>query len=158
MINNCPRFLCDEMLGRLARYLRAAGYDTELAAGGTLDRDLVRLAAAEGRYFLTRDRLILEHRAGAGIVCLLPSGDLDHLARVVGERFDIDWLAHAFTRCLVDNTLLLPTRSEQHPHLPKDLDGREMMCCPACGRIYWSGSHSRRMRARLEDWQRAAAK
>lgn len=157
-MGECPRFLCDEMLGRLARYLRAAGYDTELATNGAADRDLVRLAADEGRYFLTRDRLILTHRAAAGIVCLLPSGDLDHLARTLGERFDIDWLTHAFTRCLVDNTLLLPTQSHRHPQLPEDLDGREMMRCPTCERIYWSGSHSRRMRARLEDWQRAVSR
>lgn len=150
-----PRFLCDEMLGRLARYLRAAGYDTELAAGGRPDRDLVRLAAEEGRYFLTRDRLILEHRAGAGIVCLLPAGDLDQLARAVGERFAIDWLAQAFTRCLVDNAPLQPTRSHEHPHLPRDLDGRDIMRCPTCERIYWSGSHARRMRLRLAEWQRA---
>lgn len=143
------------MLGRLARYLRAAGYDTELACNGAADRDLVRLAADEGRYFLTRDRLILEHRAGAGIVCLLPAGDLDHLAHVVGQRFTIDWLTRAFTRCLVDNTVLEPTEAEHHPGLPPDLDGRQMMRCPTCRRIYWSGSHSRRMRARLADWQRA---
>lgn len=155
MPDRYPRFLCDEMLGHLARYLRAAGYDTELAAGGRPDRDLVRRAAEEGRHFLTRDRLILEHRAAAGIVCLLPPGDLDRMAGALGERFRLDWLGRAFSRCLLDNSLLLPTRPELHPHLPKDLDGRQMMRCPGCGRIYWPGSHSRRMRARLEEWQRA---
>ena len=70
-----PCFLCDEMLGRLARYLRAAGYDTMLATGGTADRDLLHLAAAEARYFLTLDRAIPQHKASAGIVFLLPNGD-----------------------------------------------------------------------------------
>jgi uncharacterized protein with PIN domain len=148
-----PTFLCDEMLGRLARYLRAAGYDTELASGGAPDRDLVRQAAEEKRYFLTCDRLILEHRAGNGLVCLLPHGNLDQLARQVGERFAIDWLARAFTRCLVDNAELLPTHTHRHPHLPKDLAGRDVMHCPLCQRVYWSGSHSRRMRLRLAEWQ-----
>ncbi|MBS1191522.1 MAG: hypothetical protein H6R10_3314 [Rhodocyclaceae bacterium] len=143
------------MLGRLARYLRAAGYDTELAAGGAPDRDLVRQAAEEGRYFLTCDRLILEHRAGNGLVCFLPHGHLDKLARQVGERFGIDWLARAFTRCLMDNTPLVPTQSHHHPDLPPDLAGRDIMRCPACQRVYWDGSHSRRMRARLEEWQRS---
>lgn len=149
-----PTFLCDEMLGRLARYLRAAGYDTELASNGAPDRDLVRLAADEGRYFLTCDRLILAHRAGNGLVCLLPHGNLDQLAKLVGERFHLDWLSRAFTRCLVDNTPLEPTQSHRHPHLPDDLAGREIMHCPACQRVYWHGSHSRRMRQRLEEWQR----
>lgn len=148
-----PRFLCDEMLGRLARYLRAAGYDTELAAGGLPDRDLLRQAMAEGRHFLTRDRLILEHRGAVGTVCLLPNGNLDEWARAIGERFSIDWLARAFSRCLVDNTPLVPTFSHHHPQLPKDVHGLEMQRCPTCERIYWPGSHSRRMRLRLEEWQ-----
>lgn len=37
-------WFCDEMLGRLARLLRAAGHDTALAPAGTADR-----ARAEGR-------------------------------------------------------------------------------------------------------------
>jgi uncharacterized protein with PIN domain len=28
--------------------------------------------------------------------------------------------------------------------------------CPACERIYWPGSHHRRMRARLEAWAAGA--
>lgn len=148
-----PSFLCDEMLGRLARYLRAAGYDTELASGGAPDRELVRRAAEEGRYFLTCDRLILEHRAGNGIVCLLPHAKLDQQAALVGERFGIDWLSRAFTRCLMDNTPLVRTYTHRHPDLPKDLAGQELTCCPVCERVYWSGSHSRRMRDRLESWQ-----
>lgn len=152
-----PRFLCDEMLGRLARYLRAAGYDTKLAAGGLPDRDLVRQSAVEGRYFLTCDHLIRECRAGDGLVYLLPLGELDRQARLVGERFHLDWLARAFSRCLMDNTLLLPTAFRHHPHLPPDLSGREMRQCPLCQRVYWAGSHARRMRLRLEEWQRAVA-
>ncbi len=45
-----PRFLCDEMLGRLCRYLRAAGYDALLANGGRGDAELLRQCLEEGRY------------------------------------------------------------------------------------------------------------
>jgi len=41
-MNAPPRFLCDEMLGRLCRYLRAAGYDALLANNGRSDRELLR--------------------------------------------------------------------------------------------------------------------
>ena len=57
-----PRFLCDEMLGRLCRYLRAAGYDALLANGGRGDGELLRQCREEGRYFLTQDQLVQEHR------------------------------------------------------------------------------------------------
>lgn len=50
------RFLCDEMLVRLARLLRSAGYDTYLAAGGEPDPELLKVAVREGRILLTRDK------------------------------------------------------------------------------------------------------
>ena len=43
------RFLCDEMLAGLGRWLRIAGYDTAIASGGRRDRDLVKQAHAEQR-------------------------------------------------------------------------------------------------------------
>jgi len=62
-MSSTPSFLCDEMLGRLCRYLRAAGYDALLANGGRSDADLLRQCGEEGRYFLTQDRLVQEHKA-----------------------------------------------------------------------------------------------
>src|SRR5262245_24201004 len=49
-----PRFACDAMLGGLARWLRAAGYDASWH-DGIDDRDLVRLGQAEGRTVLSSD-------------------------------------------------------------------------------------------------------
>src|SRR5262249_42032190 len=49
-----PRFACDAMLGGLARWLRAAGYDTTWQAGID-DWDLVRLAQREGRRLVSSD-------------------------------------------------------------------------------------------------------
>src|SRR6185295_6895869 len=106
------------MLGRLARYLRAAGYDTRLASGGLPDRDWLIAARVEERYFLTMDREILNHRAANGVAILLPHGDLDTLARTIDERFAIDWLDRAFTRCLVDNTPLVPASDAERQTLP----------------------------------------
>ena len=49
-----PRFACDAMLGGLARWLRAAGYDASWQEGID-DWDLVRLARREGRVLLSSD-------------------------------------------------------------------------------------------------------
>src|SRR5262245_37998549 len=49
-----PRFACDAMLGGLARWLRAAGYDASWHHGID-DRDLVNLARTEGRTVLSSD-------------------------------------------------------------------------------------------------------
>ena len=56
------RFLCDEMLVGLGRWLRIAGYDTAIADCGRRDRDLVEHAHAENRVLLTRDRRLVEIR------------------------------------------------------------------------------------------------
>src|SRR5574337_881847 len=50
------RFVADAMLGRLAKWLRLAGYDTLYWRGD--DARLVRLALAENRVVLTRDTRI----------------------------------------------------------------------------------------------------
>ena len=60
------RFLCDEMLAGLGRWLRIAGYDTAIASGGRRDRDLVKQAHAEQRILLTRDRRVVEIRPATG--------------------------------------------------------------------------------------------
>lgn len=152
-----PRFLCDEMFGHLCRYLRAAGYDTLLANGGASDAELLRQCRAEGRQFLTRDMLVREHKAAQGVALILPHEDLDHLAALLGAHYQLDWLARAFTRCLVDNTPLIPADDAASARAPADArrPGEPLYCCPQCGRVYWRGSHYKRMRRRLAGWQGA---
>ncbi|BBJ00395.1 hypothetical protein FGKAn22_20870 [Ferrigenium kumadai] len=154
-MNSRPRFLCDEMLGRLCRYLRAAGYDALLANGGHLDREWLQQCHEEGRYFLTQDTLVSEHKAARDIALILPQGDIDQLAVWLGAHFHLDWLNHAFTRCLVDNTPLLPADAATLKRVPADAlrPGEPLSHCPMCGRVYWRGSHYKRMHARLARWQ-----
>lgn len=151
-----PRFYCDAMLGGLARWLRAAGYDTLLAQDES-DRELLALARADTRHFLTCDRTVREHKAARGVAQLLPQTKLDDIAALVGRRFAIDWLARAFTRCVLDNALLEAATAEQVASHPHPLEG-EVLHCPACGRLYWEGSHLHRMRHRLERWQAVASR
>jgi hypothetical protein len=150
-----PRFLCDEMLGQLCRYLRAAGYDTLFANNGHQDRVLLQRCHDEGRYFLTQDQLVREHKAARGIALILPQGDLDQLAAIVAAHFRLDWLGNAFTLCLVDNTPFLPADASSIARVPADAikPGEPLNVCPKCGRVYWQGSHYKRMRARLAKWQ-----
>jgi len=150
-----PRFLCDAMLGSLARWLRAAGYDTLLARRES-DRELLALAAATGRHFLTCDGTIREHKAARGVALVLPQTKLDDIAELIGRRFAIDWLARAFTRCVLDNAPLAAATAEQVASHPHPLPG-EVLHCPACDRLYWEGSHLRRMHRRLERWQASRA-
>jgi uncharacterized protein len=143
------RFLCDEMLARLARLLRAAGHDVALAAPGAPDRTLVEQARAEDRWLVTRDR-DLARQAGERAV-LLQSEQLDDEAVELSRRMSIDWLAAPFTRCPIDNAVLDPASPDDRARIPESaraLPG-PFNRCPVCGRLYWPGSHVERMLARL---------
>jgi len=150
-----PRFLCDEMLGSLCRYLRAAGYDTAFASNGTSDAELLRLCHDEGRYFLTQDTLIRDHKAASGIALVMPHAPLDKLTKLVGAHFKLDWTSHSFTRCLIDNTVLIQADEAAAAKAPLDARKSEepLLHCPECGRVYWRGSHYKRMKAKLKAWQ-----
>ena len=156
-MNAPPSFLCDEMLGRLCRYLRAAGYDTLFANDGHSDRTLLARCKEESRFFLTQDQLVREHKAARGVALILPHGDLDHLALLTGAHFHLDWTRRAFTRCLEDNTLLRPADEAARLGAPADAlrPDEPLLYCPSCQRIYWRGSHYKRMHARLSSWQAA---
>jgi len=140
------------MLGHLARYLRAAGYDTTLASGGTRDRDLLAQARVEHRVFLTCDRRIAEHNAAREVAIILPRGGLDDTAGAVSRALDIHWLHAPFTRCIVDNTPLGAVPEALRGALPSDVKTRSPRFCPRCKRVYWAGSHTARMQRRLASW------
>lgn len=150
------KLLCDEMLSRLGRWLRAAGYDTDIAAPGSEDAALLRRSAAEGRLLLTRDSHLAGHPGPDGTVLLLAADGVDAQAHELRRRLGIDWLRAPFSRCVVDNAVLRPAAPDEHRRAPpraRDLGG-PFTCCPVCGRLYWPGSHHRRMRTRLQAWNR----
>jgi len=151
-----PRFLCDEMLQRLGRWLRAAGHDTAIAAQGEADRVLVERARAEDRWLITRDRHLARFRNGDGRIVLLAANDVPALVAELSERFRIDWLYRPFSRCLDCNTPLRPATTEQLTAVPREALAIDPTAwyCPTCDKVLWRGSHVRRMRRTLENFAR----
>jgi uncharacterized protein with PIN domain len=153
------RLLCDEMLGGLARWLRAAGHDTALAAPGQPDLEVLARAEAEGRTLITRDRRLADSANERIPTVLLTGDDGDRQALQLTEALGLDWTAAPFTRCMVDNTPLEPAAAADLLRMPEPtraLPG-PFQRCPACGRVYWPGSHARRIALRLEAWRDGAA-
>jgi uncharacterized protein with PIN domain len=100
------RFLCDEMLAGLGRWLRIAGYDTAIASRGCRDRDLVEQAHAEERIQLTRDRRLVEIRRAGDRTIVLEGVGIDACARELGRRLALDWTFDPLSRCTLCNTPL----------------------------------------------------
>lgn len=145
------------MLAALARWLRAAGYDAALAPPAAPDRSLIDQARAEGRVLVSRDRTLVAEARGVRAV-LLPDGGLDDQAAALGRLLDLDWRAAPFTRCMMDNTPLRAATAEEIAAMPESSRNRPgpFRACPRCGRLFWPGSHVRRMDERLARWTAAS--
>lgn len=144
------RFLADAMLARLARWLRTLGCDTRLEPTCS-DHELVAMAAREDRALLTRDRHLVAFLRPTQ--AFIPGSDvpLEQLAEVVAH-YALPAPAELFTRCLVCNAALrAATVEEAAAHVPATVQGSPdpVRRCPDCGRVYWQGSHTRRMRDAL---------
>lgn len=147
------RFLADAMLGRLARWLRAIGCDTAQLPVHVPDAEIVALARQENRVLLTRDRHLLRELRAPHALEITSDEPLEQLRSVVAT-FGIARPAAFFTRCLIDNTPLTEVPSEdvadRIPPLARELPG-PVFRCTACDRVYWRGSHARRMERILEE-------
>ena len=145
-----PRFLADAMLGRLARWLRVVGLDATYDATSP-DPALVRQAAAECRVLLTRDRRLVAELRPARALLVEADAPLEQLRHVV-DHFALQPPTELFTRCLLCNAALRPATAEEQavlvPTAARALSG-PVRRCPSCGRVYWHGSHARRMQAAL---------
>jgi len=136
------------MLGTLAKWLRILGYDT-LFDPELNDHQLVRLARAEGRVLLTRDRELARRR---GVRVLLVAGE--HLDEQVTQVLADLGLSpqHPFSRCPVCNEpLVARDRQAVRERVPAYVarTQKTFKVCPACQRVYWRGTHWRRMADRL---------
>jgi uncharacterized protein with PIN domain len=154
-----PRWLADEMVGRLARYLRFVGCDTAYARGLSDDEILVR-ARAEDRTILTRDRR-LAGRAERAL--LLESPHLADQWRAVRAAFPELPLEVRFERCTECNGRLekvpAPSPEARTEGVPWDrvARGLPLFRCAECNHFYWEGSHTADIRARLASWTGAPA-
>lgn len=152
------RFVADAHLGGLAHLLRMTGFDT-LYANHFADNEIAALAAREDRIVLTRDRDLLKRRVithGCYVHALKSVAQL----REIFTRLDLARSARPFTLCLycnaplraIDKTAVqaqLPPRVREHHE--------RFMTCDVCRRVFWEGSHWRRMRAVLDELGLSAA-
>lgn len=134
------RLLADAMLGSLARWLRVLGYDT-LYDPNLSDHELIRVARAEGRVLLTRDRGLLRRRNVR--VLFIASEHWEEQVRQVLRELPLPPPA-PFSRCLVCNERLIPvSRSEAWGLVPPYVFAThdQFSMCPECNQFYWRGTH-----------------
>jgi len=151
-MGEAPLFACDAMLGGLARWLRAAGYDASWHPGID-DGELVRLCRAEGRVVLSSDDDIFGYalvRDGAARALFVPRGlsvqaQLEH---VLGELA----LPLREPRCMACGGELVEMSAEEAAGSvpPRSLARHDRFWrCAGCGKALWHGTHWERIAERL---------
>jgi len=145
------RFVADAHLGGLARLLRMTGFDT-LYDNHFQDDEIERIAGAQERVVLTRDRELLKRRGvthGCYVHALHPGQQL----REIFDRLDLARSARPFTLCLNCNAPLRGIdKAQVAATLPPSVRERyqRFSTCDVCRGVFWEGSHWRRMRALVD--------
>lgn len=151
------RFFADEMVGKLAGLLRAAGYDT-LYERAIDDTDLAIRANRENRVVLTCHKVFAD-KTGYGRVVLLGSRNtFDQIVQVAREC-SLDLTSRALERCTLCNALFVPADKEANRHRipPKVWTLTDTYYkCPVCDHIYWQGTHAESMIRMLREAQEFA--
>jgi hypothetical protein len=145
-----PRFVADVHLGKLARHLRMAGFDT-LWTSHWDDDEIVAIAAREKRTILTRDKGMLRRKEVDRGYFVRATESERQLSEVL-RALQLEHMLHPFTRCRECNTPLEDVEREsvldRLPPRVREAYSR-FRRCPGCERVYWEGSHFERMKAVL---------
>ncbi|WP_242928797.1 Mut7-C ubiquitin/RNAse domain-containing protein [Pontibacter vulgaris] len=145
------KFILDVHLGKLAKLLRMAGFDT-LYETSYDDKVIAQIARADNRIVLTRDVGLLKHKAIQQGYWLRSQHGNEQLTEVI-KRYGLQKAVQPFKRCLVCNGLIRQvekeTVQEQLPPKTK-LYFSEFYQCTCCNKVYWKGSHYERMQQFLQ--------
>jgi|SRR5690554_658940 len=137
-----PKFILDVHLGKLARYMRMAGFDS-FYKNNLTDDEIVNISLQEKRTILTKDRGILKRNKVTHGYCVRNENVFEQLKEVI-ERFHLQKEIKEFTRCLECNSLIMKVDKDevisQIPPKVKEWQN-EFFQCPSCKKIYWKGSH-----------------
>ncbi|OMC32771.1 hypothetical protein A5742_15590 [Mycolicibacterium fortuitum] len=137
-----PRFVVDVNLGRLARLLRVLGFDVWWSSDAD-DQTLADISLDQQRILLTRDRGLLKRRAITHGLFVHSQQPEEQTLEVL-RRLDLRRRIKPFTRCVRCNGQLAAVAKDEVIDQLEPLTRRyydEFSRCPACGRIYWAGSH-----------------
>ncbi len=148
-------FLAESTLGKLAKWLRLAGFDTLFDKSRPDPIRLKQIASAEGRVILTRTKTVIRHAQPQECLFIRSNAPLDQ-AREVMSYFKIQRKSlRPLSRCAICNCPLQRiSREELEDRVPAYVRQQHdfFMNCQQCNRVYWSGTHVAKMNAIMDRW------
>jgi uncharacterized protein len=145
------KFIVDRTVGKLGKCLRILGFDVVSWPEGNRD-GMVKKASAEERIVLTRSQKGQEKEGGVPIVSIRSNNPRDQVTEVLHRLRLTPGAEYFFSRCLLCNEILLFIPKEMAEGKVPDFIYQaydSFHVCPRCQRIYWPGTHYRRMKEDL---------
>lgn len=146
------RFVAERTLGKLAKWLRLMGFDTLYDPGGRYDKRPD--PQTDGRIRLTRTTAQKGFASERGLIFI----EADRVFLQLGQVIEGLGLTAAdlnlFSRCLKCNTKIVAIDKSEALGLVPDYifeTVAQFSRCNRCMRIFWPGSHNRRVRERIAD-------
>jgi uncharacterized protein with PIN domain len=152
------KFIADNNVGKLARWLRLIGYDTLLFKQKD-DGQMIKIALSENRVILTKDAQFMKRRLvtnGKLKTIHIKQDDPKLQVQEVVETLNLNYHFKPFSLCLECNRALIARDKEEVKNLvPARVFETQTQYtqCPACHRIYWPGTHWQALDKKLQDLQ-----
>ncbi len=143
------KFTVDQMLGKLAKWLRLMGYDIFFPEGMLDDSMIIKMSKEQNRIIITRDY---------EVYIRYPLSIFEQHQDVDGQIYDfLDHftfnMKNAFSRCPVCNGILKDYDGDMQKLPPYIRKNRHIYICTSCGKIYWDGSQYTKILEKLEGFQ-----
>ena len=149
------KYLCDQMLGTLAKWLRIFGLDTFYANSEMDDSELIEISKKEKRVLITRDKNLLQKAKKEKIgVIEINTTDIDEQIKKVLNQEKVD-KKKVLSRCILCNSDLDEVEKvEIEKKVPKRVfeSNEKFWLCPKCKKVYWKGTHYENMIEKIKSF------
>ncbi len=151
MAEKKKKFLLDENLYKLAKWLRMLGYDAIVPKSISIEKK-ISLCQKERRIFLTRSNKIVNKKDKFHRILIKTKKYNEQLQEI--EEFIGFKESDLSSRCLMcNNRLQVVTAEKIESLIPENVEFNfsDYKICKKCGKIYWKGSHYTAMKSRLKN-------
>ncbi len=151
-----PKFLTDDMLGKLTRWLRIIGYDVLYSRQlGVGDKGIIEHSKKSGRIVVSRDRELARKSKGILLTKTDVEGQLLELikeARKFKIRLKIPQEPEKIFCPLCNSNLYIIRKEDYKEQIPEKVYRLQdnFWACSACNKVYWQGRHWERICRLLE--------
>jgi len=146
------KFVVDCMLGKLAKWLKILGFDV-LYFSKIEDEEILDIAKTQKRTLLTRDNYLIKKAKDIPNLFIESEKWSEQVVQVINS-FKLHNKIKPYSRCIECNYPLKKIKKERAKNLVAPFiyeNENEFALCPKCGRVYWPGTHYRKMEVNIKN-------